>query len=74
MKIEYIWAYVVEDENGNESIGGYENPKTHQWIPLLAADKVRFESLKPYAHHLSAVSKSKVRAIKFSLREEIEWL
>ena len=71
MEINCLWVCVITDEMGNESIGGYHDPVNNQWRPIIAADERHLESLKPYIHHLSVVSKNKVKIIKFSNKEEI---
>jgi hypothetical protein len=70
-KIESIWAYVSEDEKGEEGICGFNDPRTNQWIPMIAADETRLKSLKPFAHQIAIVTKRKVKLVKFSIREDM---
>ena len=71
MKIESIWAYVSEDDKGVEGICGFNDPRTGQWVPMIAADKERLTSLKPFAHQISIVTKKTVKLVKFHGREDL---
>ena len=71
MKIESIWAYISEDENGEEGICGFNDPRTACWIPMIAADEERLKSLKPFAHQIAVVTGRKVKIVKFHNREEL---
>jgi hypothetical protein len=71
LKINEIWAYVSEDAEGNEGICGFNDPRTNQWIPMIAADVERLKSLKPFAHQISVVTKCKVKLVKFHNREDV---
>lgn len=70
-KIKEIWAYVSEDEKGEEGICGFNDPRTNQWVPMIAADEERLKSLKPFAHQISVVTKRKVKLVKFHNREDV---
>lgn len=70
MKIESVWAYVSET-NGEEGICGFNDPRTGQWIPMIAADEARLQSLKPFAHQIAVITHSKVKLVKFHQREDV---
>jgi len=69
--IESIWAYISEDENGQEGICGFLDPKTNQWLPLIAADGERLAILRPFAHQIAVFTKRKVKLVKFNAREDL---
>ena len=71
VKIESIWAYVSEDEKGVEGICGFNDPRTSQWVPMIAADEERLKALRPFAHQISVVTRQKVKLVKFHTREDI---
>jgi hypothetical protein len=70
-KIKEIWAYVSEDEKGEEGICGFNDPRTNQWVPMICADEERLKSLKPFAHQISVVTKRNVKIVKFHTREDV---
>jgi len=70
-KIETLWAYVSENEKDDEGICGYQDPRTQQWLPLIAADKERLQLLRPFAHQIAKVTKKKIKLVKFHSREDI---
>jgi hypothetical protein len=72
MKIQSIWAYVSVNENGEEGICGFNDPRTQQWLPMIAADEERLKSLKPFAHQIALVTKQQVKLVKFHTREDFD--
>lgn len=71
MEIQSIWAYVSVNENGEEGICGFNDPRTKQWVPMIAADEERLKSLKPFAHQIAVFTKQKVKIVKFNTRETV---
>lgn len=71
MEIKSIWAYVSVDENGEEGICGFNDPRTKQWMPMIAGDEYRLKSLRPFAHQIASVTKRKVKIVRFTNREDI---
>lgn len=69
--IKSIWAYVSIDEKGEEGICGFNDPRTNQWVPMIAADEERLKSLRPFAHQIAIVTKQKVKLVKFNNREDV---
>ena len=72
MKINEVWAYVSEDEKGNEGICGWLDQKTNQWLPMMAADEKRLESLRVLAIMIAKQTNKKIKIAKFSMREDVE--
>lgn len=72
MGLNEIWAYISEDEAGNEGLCGFQDPNTKLWVPMIAADEVRMQSLKPFAHQVAVVTNRKVKLVKFHNKEELD--
>jgi hypothetical protein len=72
MRIETIWAYITENELGDEGLCGFQDPNTQQWLPMVAADETRLRLLKPFAHQIAVITKRKVKLVKFYNREDCE--
>ncbi len=68
--ITEVWAYISEDEKGEEGICGFQDPYTKQWVPMIASDKTRLETLRPFAHQIAVLTKRKVKLAKFYNRED----
>lgn len=70
LKIDAVWLFVSRDENGNEGL--LAAPLGETFMPLVAADPDRVESLRIIAQKMAQMTKKKVHLIKFSVKEEIE--
>lgn len=68
--INEIWAFVSRDDDGNEGVVGATMGGV--FMPLIAADKDRLDSLRPLAKDMLRLSKKKIFLVKFSQRSEIE--
>ena len=70
LKVNEIWAYVSEDDDGMEGLIGM---KTDQgWMPFVCADQVRVEALREHARHIQKASGKAVRLKHFRLDEVTE--
>jgi len=66
-KITELWAFVSSDEGGEGIVGKQMGP----WMmPLIAADKARFDQLMPLAKELQKTLTKKVKVLRFKLVEE----
>ena len=72
MRIDEIWAWVSQDDAGNEGIISVSSPAGQ--LPLIAADKERLKSLRPIIRELYGKTKKKIVLIKLSQRTDIETL
>jgi hypothetical protein len=72
VKLEYIWAYVSEDDKGDEGLCGWLDERTKQYLPMIAPDKERLASLRPLAEIIAKQTNKKVKVLKFSVREDVE--
>jgi len=69
-KIEEMFAFVAEDEDG-EGIMGFKMPGGGTLMPMVGADMARVKSLYPIAEHVSKLTGKSFRVLKFSTREDI---
>lgn len=70
-RIEQMYAYLVEDEDaGLEGVAGIMRGDT--MVPMVGADKARFESLKGHAQIIATASGKPVRLVRFEVRTELE--
>lgn len=68
--VKSLWAFFSIDADGDEGlIASFFNGA---WMPLVAADKARVESLRPLAEEVARESGKTVVLAKFSLREDVE--
>lgn len=70
-KITKLWAFIAVDPNdGDEGLPAM-NVKG-QWIPMVAADEKRIESLRELAAEMAKSSGSKIRLVRFDNATELE--
>lgn len=70
-KIERIWAFVsVDPADNNEGVAA---ATIHgAFMPLIAADQARLDSLRPYARAIARASGMTLRLVEFSQRTVVE--
>lgn len=69
LNIENVWLFISSDETGEGIIG---MTMGNTFMPLIAADAARLESLRPHARGIAQHTGKTVKLIKFTTREEIE--
>jgi hypothetical protein len=70
-KVKTIYAYIAEDESGNEGICAMKNKDGHK-IPLFGTSLDSMNALKPYAKKIALGTNKGVRLVEFTLKEDIE--
>ena len=68
-RIDAIWAALSIDEGGE---GICAAPFGDMTLPLIAADKTRFDQIKPVARQIATMFNKPVRMAKFTKREDVE--
>ena len=71
-RITRLWAYLAVHDDDDEGVIGMQTPDG--WVPLVAADRARLASLRPYAEHVAASAGLVVRLVRFeqmTVEEEI---
>lgn len=69
-RIETIHAFVAVDDDDEEGLTGFMSESG--WMPMVAADPTRLESLRPIAQQIAAASGATIKLVRFSQREELE--
>jgi ribosomal protein S27AE len=73
-RIKTVWAFVVVDpKDGNEGIISMTSA-TGLTMPLIASDRVRLDSLRPYAQRVANKLGVPVQLVEFQTRVELETL
>ena len=73
IRIEQMFAYVVEDDDGYEGVPAYADHRGLP-MPLMGADMNMAEKLRPVAQACADGLNKSVRLIRFSERHEVEAL
>lgn len=70
-RIESIYAYLsIDPEDGDEGICAFKSGMG--WMPMVAADMKRLESLRPIAEKTAKASGQQIRLVQFIRVREIE--
>lgn len=73
LRIKEIFAFVSEDEHGDEGICAFSTPAG--MMPMIGADPERIEDLRPIAKLLAGqkqFTNKGIKLIKFTVREDLE--
>jgi hypothetical protein len=71
LRIEEVWIFISRDDKGNEGVCAFMHP-TLGWVPMVAADEQRLESLRPKAAEIARLTSKSVHLIKLTTRLEVE--
>lgn len=69
-KIECVWAFISQDEKGNEGVIGAQLGGV--MMPMVCADMERMEQLRPIAKKMAKETRKKIKLIKLHTREDVE--
>lgn len=67
--IKTIHAFVVDGSEG-EGLAGFMNGAV--FMPMVAADEARIESLKGVAREIATATKRPIKILRFSVREQVD--
>lgn len=70
LEIKTITAFISIDDEG-EGIAAFQAPDG-TWMPLVAADPARVESLRPIAQMIADSFGKEIEVVEFSVRTKIE--
>jgi hypothetical protein len=70
-RINQLWLVTYINENGQETVA-QAKLVTGEYVPLIAADTARLESMMPAARGLAKANHLKMRLIKLANRLDIE--
>ena len=72
MKIDRMFAFVVEEKPGEEGIMAVYRQTEKSWLPLVGADMARVKALIPIADAASKQKGLPYKILEFFLAGEIE--
>ncbi len=72
LRITEMWVFVSQDDEGNEGVCAAPLLGPGSYVPLIAADKARLDSLREVAAHIAAHTNKTIRLVKFYRREDVE--
>ena len=70
-RIESMYAFIAED-SGPDDEGVIGMHTGAGWVPLVAADMARVESLRPFAASIARTTRKPVKLVHFTQRQDIE--
>ncbi len=71
LRINEVFVFVATDEHGDEGIPAFQS-SAGMWMPLVAADRARVDSLRPMAKEIAKMTGSSIKLIRMSTREDLE--
>lgn len=72
-RIDGIWAWVaVDPDDGDEGVIGMYAGDDLGWLPLIAADRVRLDEMRPIAAAHALATRRPVTLVRFDVRTELE--
>lgn len=69
LSIDTVTAYIAANEDG-EGIMSFYHPE-NGWMPMVAADQARVDSLRPLAEQMGRATGVRVIVAEFSVRKDI---
>lgn len=72
LKIESMSAFIAEESDGDEGLTAFFTPEG--WLPMVAADEDRVQSLMPMAQMIANQTGRAVTLVRFSVRENLTTL
>ena len=71
-QISEIYAFIAEDSGPDDEGVVAFNPGGRGWMPMVAADRARVDSLRPMAAAIAKTTGQKIHLVRFSTREVLE--
>ena len=71
LRIDQVWVFIAQDDEGNEGVCAF-NAGNMGWLPMVAADEKRVDSLRRTAERMAKESGDKIVLCKYSVRTEVE--
>lgn len=72
LKMERLYAFVVEEPNGEEGIMAFMDPAQQRWMPMIGSELSMVEELKEGAKAMAEKLNKTVKLISFTKRQDIE--
>jgi hypothetical protein len=72
-RIDTLWAFVsIDGDDDNEGVCAMRGPDG--WMPLVASDEARVNSLRPLVAQMARVAGRPIKLVRFDQRTELETL
>lgn len=71
-QISELFAFIAEDSGPDDEGVVAFNPGGGVWMPMVAADRERVDSLRPMAEAIAKTTGLKIHLVRFSTREVLE--
>lgn len=71
-QITELFAFITEDSGPDDEGVVAFNVEGHVWMPMVAADRARVDSLRPMAEAIAKATGQKIHLVRFSTREVLE--
>lgn len=70
-RIDSIYAYLaIDPEDGDEGICAFRSAMG--WMPMVAADQRRLDSLRPIAEQTAAATGQQIKLVRFMRLSDVE--
>lgn len=69
-KIKKMWAFIATEPDGTEGVCALR--VGNDWMPMVAADQDRVESLKVAAQQIANHSGATIQLVEFDVRRNVE--
>lgn len=70
--IEKLYAWISEDDDGQQGVIAFTPAFNAMTLPLVGADMARIESFRPYIEKIAEESKKKILLMEFSSMKVLE--
>lgn len=70
--MEQLYAYVVENKDGEEGIMAFMDQVQQRWVPMIGAELSMVEELKEPARAMAQKLGQTVKLVVFTKRQDIE--
>lgn len=72
-KVETLWAFISAGDDGEEGLIG-ATTGSGTFVPFIAADRARLESLRPMAMQIAQQHAATILLVRFDLRTDVQKL
>lgn len=71
--IDRLWAWIATEEDGTEGVAAFLGTDG-MWMPMIAADRDRVESLRPMADVIAQATGRPLQLRRYDCRTDLETL
>lgn len=71
-RLEQIHVFLIANEQGDEGVAAYNDPKINRLVPMIAATDEKLEELTAIAQEIVSLNPLRpMRIVRFSGREDV---